>query len=167
MQSGRIRNSAIKASSQWDNNHAAYLGRLKRLRRGKLMGAWSARHNNYNQWIQVDLGKSMKVTGVATQGREETSQWVTAFYVLYSSDGVKFAKVKDWWDVIKVSIVKGICFFLRDSPSEQAEKEVRSKLVCLSVPEFCLVNISVYVCSLMNVIFFFQICFKVIWVDLF
>lgn len=34
-------------------------------------------------------------------------------------------------------------FFLRDSASEQAEKEVRSKLVCLSVPEFCLVNISV------------------------
>ena len=46
----------------------------------------------------------MKVTGVATQGREEANQWVTAFYVLYSSDGIKFAKVKDWWDVVKVSI---------------------------------------------------------------
>ena len=55
----------------------------------------------------------MKVTGVATQGREETSQWVTAFYVLYSSDGVKFAKVKDWWDVVKVSIVKGMRVFFK------------------------------------------------------
>lgn len=104
MQSGRIKNAAIKASSQWDNNHASYLARLKRLRRGKLMGAWSSRHNNYNQWIQVDLGKPMKVTGVATQGRAEANQWVTAFYVLYSSDGVKFAKVKEWWDVVKVSV---------------------------------------------------------------
>ncbi|CAH3022884.1 unnamed protein product [Porites evermanni] len=116
MQSGRIRNRAIKASSQWDNNHAAYLGRLKRLRRGKLMGAWSARHNNYNQWIQVDLRKSMKVTGVATQGREETSQWVTAFYVLYSSDGVKFAKVKDWWDVTKTFPANVDRYSVRNNP---------------------------------------------------
>ena len=33
--------------------------------------------------------------------------------------------------------------FLRDSASEQAKKEVHSKLVCLSVPYFCLVNVSV------------------------
>ena len=115
MQSGRIKNAAIKASSQHDKNHASYLGRLKRLRRGRLMGAWSARHNNYNQWLQVDLGKAMKVTGVATQGREEANQWVTAFYVLYSSDGVKFAKVKDWWDVVKVSDCKGV--LLRSVPT--------------------------------------------------
>ena len=74
------------------------------MRRGRLMGAWSAKKNNYNQWIQVDLHRSMKVTGLATQGRYEAAQWVTAFYVLYSADGVKFAKVKNWWDVVKVSI---------------------------------------------------------------
>lgn len=102
MQNGRIKNAAIRASSQWDKNHASYLARLGRLRRGRLMGAWSAKRNNYNQWIQVDLSRSMKITGVATQGRAEAAQWVTAFYVLYSSDGVKFAKVKNWWDVVKV-----------------------------------------------------------------
>lgn len=74
------------------------------MRRGRLMGAWSAKKNNYNQWIQVDLHRSMKVTGLATQGRYEAAQWVTAFYVLYSADGVKFAKVKNWWDVVKVSV---------------------------------------------------------------
>ena len=104
MQSGRIKNAAITASSQWDKNHASWLARLGNMRRGRLMGAWSAKKNNYNQWIQVDLHRSMKVTGLATQGRYEAAQWVTAFYVLYSADGVKFAKVKNWWDVVKVSV---------------------------------------------------------------
>lgn len=104
MQSGRIKNAAITASSKWDKNHAPYLARLGRLRRGRLMGAWSAKRNNHNQFIQVDLLRSMKITGVATQGRAEAAQWVTAFYFLYSSDGVKFAKVKHWWDVVKVGI---------------------------------------------------------------
>ena len=104
MQNGRIKNAAITASSQWDKNHAPYLARLERLRRGRLMGAWSAKKNNHNQFIQVDLLRSMKITGVATQGRAEAAQWVTAFYFLYSSDGVKFAKVKHWWDVVKVVI---------------------------------------------------------------
>ena len=49
----------------------------------------------------------MKVTGVATQGREEANQYVRAYYVLYSSDGLKFAKVKEWWDYVKVSILIG------------------------------------------------------------
>ena len=109
MQSGRIKNAAITASSQWDKNHASWLARLGNMRRGRLMGAWSAKKNNHNQWIQVDLHRSMKVTGLATQGRYEAAQWVTAFHVLYSADGVKFAKVKDWWDVVKVSISLNYC----------------------------------------------------------
>lgn len=113
MQNGRIKNAAIKASSQYNSKHASYLARLGRVRRGRLMGAWSAKTNNHNQWIQVDLSRSMKVTGIATQGREEANQWVTAYYVLYSSDGVKFAKVKDWWDVVKVSIWSRVsCYVL-------------------------------------------------------
>ena len=44
----------------------------------------------------------MKVTGINTQGRYDASQWVTAYYVLYSSDGIYFAKVKHWWNVVKV-----------------------------------------------------------------
>ena len=40
----------------------------------------------------------MKVTGIATQGRQDADQWVTAYYIYYSSDGVYFAKVKYWWN---------------------------------------------------------------------
>lgn len=102
LQNNRIKNAAITASSQWARKHASWLARLHRPRRGRLMGAWSARHNNYNQWLQVDTGRSMKVTGIATQGRQDANQWVTAYYLYYSSDGVSFAKVKHWWNYIKV-----------------------------------------------------------------
>ena len=44
----------------------------------------------------------MKVAGIATQGRHDADQWVTAYYVYYSSDGVNFAKVKHWWNYVKV-----------------------------------------------------------------
>ena len=102
VQNYRIKNAAITASSQWDQNHAPWLARLHRSRRGRFMGAWSSRRNDYKQWLQVDMGRSMKVTGIATQGRQDADQWVTAYYVYISSDGVNFAKVKHWWNYVKV-----------------------------------------------------------------
>ena len=102
LQNNRIKNAAITASSRWDANHSPWLARLHRPRRGRFIGAWSSRHNNHNQWLQVDLGRSMKVTGIATQGRYDADQWVTAYYLYYSADGVNFAKVKHWWNYVKV-----------------------------------------------------------------
>ncbi|XP_027046430.1 uncharacterized protein LOC113674157 [Pocillopora damicornis] len=101
LQNNRIKNAAITASSRWDANHSPWLARLHRPRRGRFIGAWSSRHNNHNQWLQVDLGRSMKVTGIATQGRYDADQWVTAYYLYYSADGVNFAKVKHWWNYVK------------------------------------------------------------------
>ena len=40
----------------------------------------------------------MKVTGIATQGRQDADQWVTAYRMYYSSDGVYFSSVKYWWN---------------------------------------------------------------------
>ena len=102
LQNYRIKNAAITSSSQWDQNHAPWLARLHRSRRGRFIGAWSSRRNDYKQWLQVDMGRSMKVTGIATQGRQDADQWVTAYYVYISSDGVNFAKVKHWWNYVKV-----------------------------------------------------------------
>ncbi|CAH3164568.1 unnamed protein product [Pocillopora meandrina] len=53
-------------------------------------GGWSARQNNKNQWIQVALGSYTKLTSIATQGRNAYSQWVTAYKLQYSEDGVNF-----------------------------------------------------------------------------
>lgn len=92
----------MTASSSWDANHGPYLARLHRPRRGRLMGAWSSRHKNHNQWLQIDLGKAMKISGINTQGRQDADQWVTAYWVLYGYDGTRFSYVREWWDNVKV-----------------------------------------------------------------
>lgn len=102
MQNGRIKNRAITASSYYNHFHAPWLARLHRRKHGRFVGSWAARHNNHHQFLQVDLGRTMKITGINTQGRYDANQWVTAYYVLYSSDGMYFAKVKHWWNVVKV-----------------------------------------------------------------
>ena len=91
MESGAISNGQVRASTEWDANHAAIQARLNfKAVRGK-GGSWSAKHNNLGQWLQIDLGnKHTKVTGLATQGRNGFHQWVTKYKVQYSDDGVHF-----------------------------------------------------------------------------
>ena len=51
-----------------------------------------------DEWIQVDYGKNMTMTGVATQGRgnHQWKQWVTEYTVSYKADGSNtFVTVKD------------------------------------------------------------------------
>ena len=90
MESPRIKDAQITASSQWDRNHAAIQGRLNFKAGGGKQGGWSAGKNNGNQWIQVALGSYTKLTSIATQGRNAHSQWVTAYKLQYSEDGVNF-----------------------------------------------------------------------------
>ena len=91
MESGAISDGQVKASTEWDKNHAAIQGRLHYLAKPGKAGSWSARHNNVNQWLQIDLGsRYTKITGLATQGRNGYAQWVTKYKVQYSDDGANF-----------------------------------------------------------------------------
>ena len=94
MQNGRLRTSQITASSSWDKNHSPNNGRLHFKRAGSRMGAWCTRHNNRYQWLSVDFGRTMRVTKIATQGRQDAAQWVTQYYLSYSQDYVFFAEYK-------------------------------------------------------------------------
>ena len=78
LESGHIKDAQIIASSQWDGNPAAILGRLNFKAGGGKKGGWSAGQNNANQWIQVALGSYIKLTSIATQERNAHSKWVTA-----------------------------------------------------------------------------------------
>lgn len=54
-------------------------------------GGWSAKKSDVNQWLQIDLfDENAKVTGVATQGREDNNQWVLEYKLQFSDDGVDF-----------------------------------------------------------------------------
>ena len=91
MKSGDIYDRQISASSEWDSNHAAIQGRLFFLAGSGKQGAWSAKQNNLDQWLQIDLlDQITKVTAVSTQGRNGASQWVTKYKLQYSVDGSKF-----------------------------------------------------------------------------
>ena len=91
-----IADGQIGASSQWDMNHAAIQGRLHFKLSGVKRGAWSARSNDVNQWLQIDLGNMYtKVTRVASQGRDGFNQWVTKYKLQYNNDGVNFQYYKD------------------------------------------------------------------------
>ena len=89
-----IPNGQITASSQWDVNHAAIQGRLHYKLSGNKQGGWSARTNDVNQFLQIDLVHITKLTGVATQGRNAYDQWVKTYKLQYSVDGVNFKYYK-------------------------------------------------------------------------
>lgn len=91
MASGAIPDERISVSSQVDNKHAASLGRLHLVRSGSKRGSWAAGTNDTNQWLQVDLGSIYtRVTGVATQGRNDYPQRVTRYKLQYGNDGTSF-----------------------------------------------------------------------------
>jgi hypothetical protein len=77
----------ITASSEYNRNHAARLGRLHSEHK---YANWSARTCDDHQWIQLDLQKLSHVWEIAVQGRFNREQWLTRFDVLTSENG------KDW-----------------------------------------------------------------------
>ena len=88
MENGAISDGQISASTQ-AINHLAIQGRLHFKANGAMAGCWSAVNSDVNQWLQVDLSNRFaNVTGVATQGRNAHSEWVTKYNLQYSDDGL-------------------------------------------------------------------------------
>ena len=104
MANGSITDQEISASSVFnDSSVAAKQGRLYFKETQNKSGAWIARDKNQDQWLQIDLrDQHTKVTGVATQGRNYSTewphgnhtQWVKKYKLEYSDDGVNFSYYK-------------------------------------------------------------------------
>jgi len=86
--------NAFRASSKWDKNHGPSRARLNTVKQGLKTGAWSAKHNNRAQWIQVDLGRRTTITQILTQGRQDYNQWVKTYTVSYSNNGRRFTSYR-------------------------------------------------------------------------
>ena len=98
MESGKILDSAITASSQYGMGLITVSARFNE---GGC--AWSNRDAiDPYPWIQADLGDITRVTGVATQGRCNHPQWVLTYTVSYSSDGQN-------WEFYKESGTEKVC----------------------------------------------------------
>ncbi|XP_072041386.1 uncharacterized protein [Amphiura filiformis] len=90
VEDGRIIDSQITASTEYDSDdiyYGANNARLNRVEKKGTSGAWSAKISDGNQWIQAALDVPTWVTGVLIQGRHDHPQYVTQFKVQYSNDG--------------------------------------------------------------------------------
>ena len=109
IQNGKIPNNAITASSYYNRYYVPLRGRFKQPKQGPYAGAWAAKVNNGQQWLQVRFKRPKKVVAVAIQGRQDFNQWVTLFYLSSSVDGVYFAKyVKNGATKVCQGLVSGI-----------------------------------------------------------
>lgn len=91
MRTGEISNAQISASSELDSNHAAIQSRLNFKAIPWRAGSWTARRNDFNQWLEVFLGHQLTdVTGIATQGRRDINFWVIRYKLMLSDRGGTF-----------------------------------------------------------------------------
>lgn len=70
-------------------------GRLHFQAKSGQYGAWAVKKNDPFQYFQVDFGNYAKVTGVATQGRQDGSWWVKTYSLSFSNDCVFFEDYKE------------------------------------------------------------------------
>ncbi|XP_031554820.1 uncharacterized protein LOC116291753 isoform X2 [Actinia tenebrosa] len=76
-----IQNSQMNSSFHLDNNHTASHGRLYG------SSSWCSSTLSNTQYIQINLGQVVTVTGIATQGDHTMDKWVTTYTISYSMDG--------------------------------------------------------------------------------
>ncbi|XP_057580306.1 lactadherin isoform X1 [Hippopotamus amphibius kiboko] len=94
METGAIADSQISASSV----HLGFMGlqrwapEMARLHNTGIVNAWTSSNYDRNPWIQVNLMRKMRVTGVVTQGasRAGSAEYLKTFKVAYSTNGRKF-----------------------------------------------------------------------------
>ncbi|XP_006970096.1 lactadherin isoform X2 [Peromyscus maniculatus bairdii] len=99
MEGGAIEDSQISASSMY----VSFLGlqrwgpQLARLHRTGIVNAWTSSNYDPKPWIQVNLLRKMRVSGVMTQGasRGGRAEYLKTFKVAYSLDGRKFEFIQD------------------------------------------------------------------------
>ncbi|XP_075870753.1 discoidin, CUB and LCCL domain-containing protein 2 isoform X2 [Nelusetta ayraudi] len=92
LESGVVADTQLSASSVWEwtnviGEHSVWAPSGARLKReGR---PWSPAHNDQRQWLQVDLKREKRITGIITSGStiREHQYFVLAYGVLYSSDG--------------------------------------------------------------------------------
>ncbi|XP_072474084.1 lactadherin isoform X1 [Notamacropus eugenii] len=99
MEGGAIADFQISASSV----HYSFLGmqrwgpELARLNARGIVNAWTASNYDKNPWIQVNLLRKMRITGIMTQGASRTgsSEYLRTFKVAYSDDGHIFEFIQE------------------------------------------------------------------------
>ncbi|KAM3607818.1 uncharacterized protein V6R79_014463 [Siganus canaliculatus] len=90
LKSGGVADTQLSASSVWEWNvgeHSMWAPSGARLKKAGL--PWAPSHSDTHQWLQVDLKKEKRITGITTTGStlKEYQYYASAYRVLYSSNG--------------------------------------------------------------------------------
>lgn len=70
-------------------------GRLNSMPQPAKSGGWKAGTDAAGEWLQIDLGSVQEVDAVATQGRENSEDWVTSYDLQYSLNGRTWESIPD------------------------------------------------------------------------
>ncbi|KXJ16676.1 Coagulation factor VIII [Exaiptasia diaphana] len=81
---GKLGDIKITSSSTVDNSHDASDGRLY----GNT--SWCSSTSSNSEYIQIDFGKMVTLTGIATQGDHTMDKWVKTYIIKYSINGIQW-----------------------------------------------------------------------------
>lgn len=65
--------------------------------------AWTAYSSDFAQYLIIDLGQTMTVTSIVTQGRAESSEYIETYGISYGSNGLDYTEYKESSGNTKVS----------------------------------------------------------------
>lgn len=94
LESGSVADSQLTASSVWKWN-GVWAPTGARLKKAGL--PWASLHSDQQQFLQVDLKKEKKITGITTTGSNlrEYQYYVSAYRVLYSYNGQQWYSYRE------------------------------------------------------------------------
>ena len=101
MENDEISDDQITSSSDFDLHLRAANGRLNSVA-GNDKTAWSSQKDDLNPWLQVDFQRSTIITGISTQGRQGSNQFVKSYTISFSDNGKDFTGYK-LGKILKVS----------------------------------------------------------------
>lgn len=89
LESGKVPDSDITVSSEWDPNWSKLNARLN----GPL--AWAPAENDKDPWLQIEFNSTFVITAIMTQGMDNLKKWVTSYTVSSRMDGASWTDYQD------------------------------------------------------------------------
>ena len=99
VESRLISDSQMSATSQNSPLSGAKEGRIGRRKTINIPGetdsegGWIPSSFSQSQYLQIDIGRKVKITAVETQGADQHNYWVKTYQVKYSVDGASWSTV--------------------------------------------------------------------------
>ncbi|XP_074550590.1 discoidin, CUB and LCCL domain-containing protein 2 [Halichoeres trimaculatus] len=100
LESGGVADTQLSASSVWEWNniigqHSVWAPSGARLKKAGL--PWAPSQSDQNQWLQVDLKREKRITGIITTGStlREYQYYVSAYRVQYSNNGQQWSNYRE------------------------------------------------------------------------